>query len=54
LRRDSIFEILAASERTVVGLDRSADQLRIAQARSRRLVQADAVALPFADETFRP
>ena len=46
------FEIVAASGRTVVGLDRSADQLRIARARSRRLVQADAAALPFADETF--
>jgi len=46
------FSVLAATGRTVVGLDRSADQLRIAQRRSRHIVQADAAALPFADGTF--
>lgn len=46
------FEALAGAGRTIVGLDRSADQLRIAQGRSRHLVQADAAALPFADGTF--
>jgi SAM-dependent methyltransferase len=45
-------DVLAATGRTVVGLDRSADQLRIAQGRSRHVVQGDAVALPFADCTF--
>ena len=34
------------------GLDRSADQLRIACGRSRHVVQADAAALPFGDATF--
>ena len=43
---------LAATGRTVVGLDRSADQLRFARGRSRRIVQGDAAALPFADSTF--
>jgi SAM-dependent methyltransferase len=46
------FEVLAAAGRAVVGLDRSADQLRIARTRSGSLVQADAAALPFADGTF--
>ena len=46
------FGVLAATGRTVVGLDRSADQLRIAQGRSRQIVQGDAAALPFADGTF--
>jgi len=46
------FDVLAATGRTVVGLDRSADQLRIARGRSRLIVQADAGALPFADATF--
>ena len=46
------FEVLAATGRTVVGLDCSADQLRIARRRSGRLVQGDAAALPFADRTF--
>jgi ubiquinone/menaquinone biosynthesis C-methylase UbiE len=45
-------EVLTASGRTVVGLDRSADQLRIAQRRSRQILQGDAAALPFADDTF--
>lgn len=46
------FDVLAATGRTVVGLDRSADQLRIAGGRSRRIVQGDAARLPFADGTF--
>jgi SAM-dependent methyltransferase len=46
------FGALAATGRTVVGLDYSADQLRFAADRSRRVVRADAAALPFADRTF--
>ncbi len=45
--------VVTESGRTVVGLDRSADQLRIAQRRSRQILQGDAAALPFADETFQ-
>ncbi len=36
----------------MAGLDQSADQLRIAQGRSRKIVQADAAALPFTGCTF--
>jgi SAM-dependent methyltransferase len=43
---------LAATGRTMVGLDYSADQLRMAQHRSRALVQGDAAVLPFGDGTF--
>lgn len=46
------FDVIRASGRAVVGLDRSADQLRIAQRRGDLLVQADAAALPFADAMF--
>jgi len=46
------FDVLASTGRTVVGLDRSADQLRIARTRSRQIVQGDAGALPFAGHTF--
>jgi SAM-dependent methyltransferase len=46
------FDILAATGRTVVGLDRSADQLRVARGRSGPVVQADGAALPFADGVF--
>ena len=46
------FDTLAATGRTVVGLDRSADQLRVARGRSRSIVRADGAALPFADGTF--
>lgn len=46
------FDVIAATGRTVVGLDGSADQLRIAQGRSRQIVRGDAAALPFADCTF--
>lgn len=45
-------DALASSGRTVVGFDRSADQLRVARTRSRHLVQGDAAALPFGDRTF--
>jgi SAM-dependent methyltransferase len=45
-------DALAATGRTVVGLDRSADQLRFARRRSARVLQGDAAALPFADGTF--
>ena len=45
-------EALRSTGRTVVGLDRSADQLRYAARRSGGLIQGDAVALPFADSTF--
>jgi SAM-dependent methyltransferase len=43
---------LASAGRTVVGLDRSADQLRIARGRCGQIVQADGAALPFAGGTF--
>jgi SAM-dependent methyltransferase len=46
------FDALTASGRTVVGLDRSADQLRIAHGRSRHVMQGDAARLPFADGVF--
>ena len=46
------FDALAATGRTVVGLDYSADQLRFAASRSRQVVRADAAALPFADAAF--
>ena len=46
------FDAIAASGRTPVGLDYSADQLRIALNRCRRIVRGDAAVLPFADGTF--
>jgi SAM-dependent methyltransferase len=46
------FGALAGTGRTVVGLDRSADQIRIARGRSRQIIRGDAAALPFADHTF--
>ena len=47
------FDILSSSGRTVVGLDRSADQLRIARRRrSRQILQGDGAALPFGDGVF--
>jgi ubiquinone/menaquinone biosynthesis C-methylase UbiE len=46
------FDALASTGRTVIGLDRSADQLRIARDRCRRIVQGDGAALPFANGTF--
>jgi ubiquinone/menaquinone biosynthesis C-methylase UbiE len=45
-------DVLASTGRTVIGLDRSADQLRIARGRWPTVVQGDAAALPFADGTF--
>jgi predicted TPR repeat methyltransferase len=45
-------DAMAATGRTVVGLDYSANQLRIARNRSRLVVQGDATVLPFADRTF--
>ncbi len=45
-------QALAATGRTVVGLDRSADQLRFARRRSPHVLHGDAAALPFADGTF--
>ena len=46
------FDVIAATGRIAVGLDYSADQLRIARRRSHRIVRGDAAALPFADRTF--
>lgn len=45
-------DALTSSGRTVIGLDRSADQLRLARTRSRHVVQGDGAALPFADRAF--
>jgi SAM-dependent methyltransferase len=47
-----LFGALAATGRTVTGLDYSADQLRFAARRSRRVVRGDGAALPFGDGTF--
>lgn len=47
------FDAIRATGRTPVGLDRSADQLRIAGDRTGgNLLQSDGVALPFADNAF--
>jgi SAM-dependent methyltransferase/RimJ/RimL family protein N-acetyltransferase len=46
------FDVIAATGRTVVGLDYSADQLRVARSRSGQVLRGDAAALPFADGTF--
>ncbi len=46
------FDVLASTGRTIVGLDQSADQLRIARTRSGQIVRGDATALPFAEGTF--
>lgn len=45
-------DVIRSTGRSVVGLDLSADQLRVARTRTTRLVRADATALPFADGTF--
>jgi SAM-dependent methyltransferase len=45
-------DALAMTGRTVVGLDRSADQLRFARRRSSHVLHGDAAALPFADGAF--
>jgi SAM-dependent methyltransferase len=46
------FGALQGTGRTVVGLDYSADQLRVAQSRSRSIVRGDGAALPFGDDIF--
>jgi SAM-dependent methyltransferase len=46
------FDILRDTGRAVVGLDLSRNQLRHAQSRNRRIVQASADSLPFSDHTF--
>jgi SAM-dependent methyltransferase len=46
------FPILRDAGRTVVGLDHSADQLRLARGRGGLPVRADATALPFRDGAF--
>lgn len=46
------FEAIRATGRSVVGLDRSVDQLRIAAGREQAVAQGDAAALPFADAVF--
>jgi SAM-dependent methyltransferase len=48
----SYLDALAATGRTVVGLDRSADQLRYARRRSANVVSGDGAALPFPDGSF--
>ncbi|WP_433359046.1 class I SAM-dependent methyltransferase [Streptosporangium sp. CA-115845] len=46
-------DTIRSTGRTVVGLDRSADQLRLARRRDRApLLQSDATMLPFAADTF--
>lgn len=47
-----LFDALAATGRQVIGLDRSADQLRHARRRSRRVVHGDGAVLPFRDAAF--
>lgn len=46
------FAAVRSTGRWVVGLDLSADQLRVARQRGRDLVRADALALPFPDGVF--
>ena len=45
-------DAIGSTGRTVVGLDFSADQLRLAARRGHPLLQSDGAALPFADGTF--
>jgi ubiquinone/menaquinone biosynthesis C-methylase UbiE len=47
-----LFGALAGTGRTVVGLDYSADQLRVARRRSDTVVRGDGAVLPFADAAF--
>lgn len=47
-----LFDALAATGQTVIGLDRSADQLRHARRRSRQVVHGDGAVLPFRDQAF--
>jgi ubiquinone/menaquinone biosynthesis C-methylase UbiE len=46
------FAAIQAAGRIVVGIDLSADQLRHARQRAGAVLQADAIRLPFADQTF--
>jgi len=46
------FDAIISTGRQVIGIDVSADQLRIARERVTTLALADAVRLPFADESF--
>ncbi|HEY1486660.1 MAG TPA: class I SAM-dependent methyltransferase [Micromonosporaceae bacterium] len=46
-------DIIAATGRDVIGLDFSADQLRVAGRQGHRLVRADGASLPFATAAFR-
>jgi SAM-dependent methyltransferase len=46
------FDVVRAHGYAVIGVELSADQLRVARARCRDLVQADASRLPFADGSF--
>jgi ubiquinone/menaquinone biosynthesis C-methylase UbiE len=46
------FDVLRASGRAVVGIDRSLDQLRVASRRRKCVLQADAASLPFRDAVF--
>ena len=47
------FDTIRDSGRTIVGVDRSSDQLRLARTRTDGpLIEADAAALPFADSSF--
>src|SRR5882757_8160147 len=45
-------DALRSTGREVIGVDVSADQLRVARSRGNQLAQADATALPFADGVF--
>jgi SAM-dependent methyltransferase len=45
-------DVIRSTGRSPVGLELSADQLRLARRRGDRLVQADGAALPFADDAF--
>lgn len=46
------FVAIVATGRRVLGIDISADQLRVAKRRAPTLVAADAIRLPFADRSF--
>ena len=46
------FDVIRATGRSVIGTDRSGDQLRIAARHPVPLVQADAAELPFRDAVF--
>lgn len=46
------FDAIESTGRSVVGIDLSADQLRVGQSRSKMIVVGDATYLPFADASF--